>query len=137
MQLLDPQDAYKPVDEKGFIRSYAGLNDETSRRIRNFELETRAMLYRDDRSPNSSVINVGTNKSIKGIEDIKKEQMKLDDAIRQAKHELETEDIFDQIADNPSSMSPKWCIIDVLKFENQCKLSIFIFMNTCSSCSAP
>ncbi|CAL8095293.1 unnamed protein product [Orchesella dallaii] len=96
----------KPVDEKGFIRSYAGLNEVTERRIRNFELETRAMLSRDDRSPNSSVFNIGagSNKPVKVIDDIKEQQLKLDDALRRAKDDLETEDIYDQIADNPSSI---------------------------------
>ncbi|ODN05315.1 Rho GTPase-activating protein 21, partial [Orchesella cincta] len=96
----------KPVDEKGFIRSYAGLNEVTERRIRNFELETRAMLSRDDRSPNSSVFNIGagSNKPVKAIDDIREQQLKLDDALRRAKDDLETEDIYDQIADNPSSI---------------------------------
>lgn len=108
---------YKPVDEKGFIRSYAGLNEVTERRIRNFEMETKAMLCRDDRSPNSSALNIGT-KPIKGIEDIRQQQMRLDDELRKAKDDLEQEDIYDQIADNPSSkchhlwvmMRSKWAL---------------------------
>lgn len=110
---------YKPVDEKGFIRTYAGLNEVTERRIRNFERETKAMLYRDDRSPNSSVLNVGPNKPIKGIEDIRQQQMKLDDALKKAKDDLEQDDIYDQIADNPSStiLCENIFILTQLEFE--------------------
>jgi hypothetical protein len=103
-----PPKTTKPIDDAGFIRSYAGLNEETEQRVRKFELETRAMLSREDRSPHSSAVNVGVGpiKPVK-IEDMNINRLKLDDELQRAKDDLENEDIYDQLADNPSSESSK------------------------------
>ncbi|XP_035705583.1 uncharacterized protein LOC110845747 isoform X4 [Folsomia candida] len=86
------------IDDAGFIRSYAGLNEETEQRVRKFELETRAMLSREDRSPHSSIVNVGA-KQLGGIR-----LLNLDDELQKAKDDLENDDIYDQLAENPSSI---------------------------------
>jgi hypothetical protein len=77
------------------------LNEETEQRVRKFELETRAMLSREDRSP--SAVNIGT-KPPGTLDDFKlRRLMNLDDELLKAKADLENEDIYDQLADNPSS----------------------------------
>lgn len=67
--------------------------------MRKFELETRAMLSREDRSPHSSIVNVGA-KQLGGIR-----LLNLDDELQKAKDDLENDDIYDQLAENPSSKS--------------------------------
>lgn len=57
------------------------------------------MLSREDRSPHSSVTNMGS-KQLGGIR-----LLNLDDELQRAKDDLENDDIYDQLADNPSSKS--------------------------------
>jgi len=106
---FQPPKRTKPIDEAGFIRSYAGLNEETEERVKKFELETRAMLSREDRSPYSSAQNVGIghNKPVK-LDEININRLKLDHELQRAKDDLENEDFYDQLADNPSSMSVRY-----------------------------
>lgn len=93
-----PPSKSRPVDERGFIRSYAGLNEETEQRVKRFEQETRAMLSREDRSPHASIINMGSRLLAGGSR-----LVNLDDELERAREDLENEDIYDQLADNPSS----------------------------------
>jgi len=109
------------VDESGLIRSYAGLGQETEERVRQFEMETRAMLYRDGRSPgltaggrdstgsgsglNGQPFSTSPGPGPKQTEDekLRQEKLRLDAEWRRAKDDLENEDFYDQLADNPSS----------------------------------
>ena len=72
------------------IRSYAGLSANTQERIRRFEQETRAMLKRD--------VNRHRRESKKWEVDRKR----LEEEWYRAKCDLESDDILDQLADNPS-----------------------------------
>lgn len=74
-----------PSDDMA-IRSYAGLNASTQERIRKFEMETRAMLQRETQRHRKELID----------------KQKLEEQLQKAKRDLETEDIFDRLADNPS-----------------------------------
>ncbi len=53
------------------------------------------MLSREDRSPHSSIVNVGTNKQFGGLR-----LLNLEDELQRAKDDLENEDIYDQLADS-------------------------------------
>ena len=103
IQGLPPSNS-RPVDESGLIRSYAGLGEETEQRVKQFEMETRALLHRDARSP---VLSNSTNymrKIDNGNGDpIKQERMRVEAAWKRAKDDLERDDFYDQLADNPSS----------------------------------
>lgn len=70
------------------------------------------MLSREDRSPHSSANNVGpsgiSTKPVKGIDDLRIHRLKLDDELQRAKDDLENDDFYDKLADNPSSMSFKY-----------------------------
>ncbi|CAG7815071.1 unnamed protein product, partial [Allacma fusca] len=116
----------RAIDESGLIRSYAGLGAETEQRVRQFELETRAMLTRDGRSPNpnnSAFVAASVPTTItssipskpvgqQGIspqsnqpeEERRLEKLRLEAEWRKAKDDLENEDFYDQLADNPSSI---------------------------------
>lgn len=99
-----PLDKDRSVDESGLIRSYAGLGEETEQRVRQFEMETRAHLYRDTRSPGlPSGIYGTTTKQPPETEKLKQEKIKIEAEWRRAKEDLENEDFYDQLADNPSS----------------------------------
>merc|ERR1712142_1264749 len=77
------------------IRSYAGLSASTQERIRRFEMETRAMLHRDMR------------RHRKETEKRAVERSRLEEALQRAKQDMESEDILDQLADNPTDMVKK------------------------------
>ena len=104
------------VDESGHIRSYASLGAETEQRVRQFEMETRAMLTRDGRSPNPTGVAASAfsfNRPIStsaagGLptseeERLRFEKLKVEAELRKAKDDMENEDFYDQLADNPSS----------------------------------
>jgi len=104
----------RSVDESGLILSYAGLGEETEKRVRQFEMETRAHLYRDARSPglpSASAGIYGTTTGPSGVGSGNKpepgklsaEKIRLEAEWRKAKEDLENEDFYDQLADNPSS----------------------------------
>jgi hypothetical protein len=94
------------VDESGLIRSYAGLGQETEERVRQFEMETRAMLHRDGRSPG---LSGGSREGVNGQqngppgsklsdeEKMKQEKLRLEAEWRKAKDDMETEDFYDQL----------------------------------------
>ncbi|RXG68271.1 Rho GTPase-activating protein 21, partial [Armadillidium vulgare] len=69
------------------IRTYAGLSASTQERIRRFELETRAMLMKKDITKHRREVL---------------DKHKVEEELQKAKKDLETEDIFDKLADNPS-----------------------------------
>ncbi|XP_067142144.1 rho GTPase-activating protein 21-A-like isoform X3 [Centruroides vittatus] len=73
------------------VHSYDELSAITQERIRNFEMETRALLQRDTQWPKQSL---SSNKV--EWEQIEKEWQK-------AKIEMEQDDIFDHLADDPSN----------------------------------
>ncbi|KAK7073747.1 hypothetical protein SK128_025901 [Halocaridina rubra] len=77
------------------IRSYAGLSASTQERIRRFEMETRAMLHRD------------LNKHRRETERRDIERRKLEELWQRAKQDMESEDILDQLADNPTEVVRK------------------------------
>ena len=103
------------MDESGHIRSYASLGAETEQRVRQFEMETRAMLTRDGRSPNPTGVaasafafNRPGSASSSGLprseeERLRFEKLKVEAELRKAKDDMENEDFYDQLADNPSS----------------------------------
>lgn len=69
------------------IRTYAGLSASTQERIRRFEMETRAMLMKKDVTRHRREVL---------------DKHKVEEELQKAKKDLETEDIFDKLADNPS-----------------------------------
>lgn len=72
------------------IRSYAGLSASTQERIRRFEMETRAMLHRD------------LTRHRRETERRDAERLRLEELWQRAKQDMESEDILDQLADNPT-----------------------------------
>lgn len=72
------------------IRSYAGLSASTQERIRRFEMETRAMLHRD------------LTRHRRETERRDVERQRLEELWQRAKQDMESEDILDQLADNPT-----------------------------------
>ena len=72
------------------IRSYAGLSASTQERIRRFEMETRAMLHRD------------LTRHRRETERRDAERQRLEELWQRAKQDMESEDILDQLADNPT-----------------------------------
>ncbi|XP_042207137.1 rho GTPase-activating protein 21-B-like isoform X2 [Homarus americanus] len=91
---LTPEMAALVGDEVA-IRSYAGLTASTQERIRRFEMETRAMLHRD----------VTRHRRETERRDI--ERQRLDELWQRAKQDMESEDILDQMADNPTEVVRK------------------------------
>lgn len=89
----------RPIDEGGLIRSYAGLGEETEQRVKQFELETKALLLREGRSP------INSKRSSEEIvtDPILLNRQKVEAELKKAKDDLENEDFYDQLADNPSS----------------------------------
>lgn len=78
------------VGDEVAIRSYAGLSASTQERIRRFEMETRAMLHRD------------LTRHRRETERRDVERQRLEELWQRAKQDLESEDILDQLADNPT-----------------------------------
>ncbi|XP_064115553.1 rho GTPase-activating protein 21-A-like isoform X9 [Macrobrachium nipponense] len=78
------------------IRSYAGLSASTQERIRRFEMETRAMLHRD------------LTKHRRETERRDLERKRLEELWQKAKQDMESEDILDQLADNPTEVVRKF-----------------------------
>lgn len=78
--------SYVGDDNNLAFRSYAGLSASTQERIRRFEMETRAMMQRDVARHRREM----------------PDKRKIEEELQKAKQDLETEDIFDRIADNPS-----------------------------------
>ncbi|PSN52317.1 hypothetical protein C0J52_08535 [Blattella germanica] len=76
--------------EDGTIRTYAGLSATTQERIRRFERETRAMLQRDQTRQRREA-----------------EKRRIELELLQAKRDMESEDVLDAIADNPSDITKK------------------------------
>lgn len=72
------------------IRSYAGLSASTQERIRRFEMETRAMLHRD------------LTRHRRETERRDVERQRLEELWQRAKQDMESEDILDRMADNPT-----------------------------------
>lgn len=72
------------------IRSYAGLSASTQERIRRFEMETRAMLHRD------------LTRHRRETERRDAERQRIEELLQRAKQDMESEDILDQLADNPT-----------------------------------
>ncbi|XP_071551825.1 uncharacterized protein [Panulirus ornatus] len=77
------------------IRSYAGLSASTQERIRRFEMETRAMLHRD------------LTRHRRETERRDAERQRLEELWQRAKQDMESEDILDQMADNPTEVVRK------------------------------
>ncbi|XP_069194969.1 rho GTPase-activating protein 21 isoform X4 [Procambarus clarkii] len=77
------------------IRSYAGLSASTQERIRRFEMETRAMLHRD------------LTRHRRETERRDVERQRLEELWQRAKQDMESEDILDQMADNPTEVVRK------------------------------
>ncbi|XP_050691125.1 uncharacterized protein LOC126982886 isoform X3 [Eriocheir sinensis] len=77
------------------IRSYAGLSASTQERIRRFEMETRAMLHRD------------LTRHRRETERRDVERQRLEELWQRAKQDMESEDILDQLADNPTEVVRK------------------------------
>lgn len=88
-QLTTPETSSLFGDEVA-IRSYAGLSASTQERIRRFEMETRAMLHRD------------LTKHRRETERRDVERRRLEELWQRAKQDMESEDILDQLADNPT-----------------------------------
>lgn len=88
------------------VHSYDELSAITQERIRNFEMETRALLQRDTQWPKQSL---SSNKV--EWEQIEKEWQK-------AKIEMEQDDIFDHLADDPSNY------ITILNGNEDCEESL-------------
>ncbi|XP_045115662.1 rho GTPase-activating protein 21-B-like isoform X5 [Portunus trituberculatus] len=77
------------------IRSYAGLSASTQERIRKFEMETRAMLHRD------------LTRHRRETERRDAERQRIEEELQRAKQDMESEDLLDQLADNPSEVVRK------------------------------
>nr|XP_027226473.1 rho GTPase-activating protein 21-like isoform X5 [Penaeus vannamei] len=93
-QLTTPETSSLFGDEVA-IRSYAGLSASTQERIRRFEMETRAMLHRD------------LTKHRRETERRDVERRRLEELWQRAKQDMESEDILDQLADNPTEVVRK------------------------------
>ena len=87
---LAPSEPISLLGDEVAIRSYTGLSASTQERIRRFEMETRAMLHRD------------LTKHRRETERRELERKRLEELWQRAKQDMESEDILDQLADNPS-----------------------------------
>ena len=91
--------SYRPISSRpsstfeGPMHSYKDWKANTQERIKRFEEETRAMLERDP------------TKHMKPSSKLDITKQSLDEALGKAKEELESYDIYDYIADNPSGRS--------------------------------
>ncbi|KAK4297929.1 hypothetical protein Pmani_029687 [Petrolisthes manimaculis] len=91
---LNPETSSLFGDEVA-IRSYAGLSASTQERIRRFKMETLAMLHRD----------VTRHKRETEKRDV--ERQRLEELWHRAKQDMESDDILDQLADNPTEVVRK------------------------------
>ncbi|GLH06613.1 GTPase-activating protein CdGAPr [Gryllus bimaculatus] len=82
-------------DDAATIRTYTGLSATTQERIRRFELETKAMLQRDQ------------SRHRQELERREAEKRRIEQEWQQAKRDLESEDLLDKLADNPADLSRK------------------------------
>lgn len=86
------------------IRSYAGLSASTQERIRKFEMETRAMLHRD------------LTRHRRETEKRDVERQRLEELWQRAKQDMESEDILDQLADNPTGKIKAYSMIGLVTY---------------------
>ncbi|XP_033607133.1 uncharacterized protein LOC111863876 isoform X5 [Cryptotermes secundus] len=102
------QDGVIVGNDEVTIRTYAGLSATTQERIRRFERETKAMLQRD--LPRR-----------RDAEWREAEKRRIEMELRQAKHDMESEDLLDEIADNPSDITKKMTnMTNVLERDKKC-----------------
>ncbi|KAJ9597846.1 hypothetical protein L9F63_011288, partial [Diploptera punctata] len=94
-QSIEPNDDTSAPIEDGTIKTYAGLSATTQERIRRFERETKAMLQRD------------LTRQRRDTERREAEKRRIDMELQQAKRDMESEDLLDEIADNPSDITKK------------------------------
>jgi len=91
------------------IRTYAGLSALTQERIRRFERETKAMLQRDLSRQRSEA------------EWREADRKRIEMELQQAKRDMESEDLLDRIADNPSDITKRMTdISNVLQLDKKC-----------------
>ncbi|CAG2054004.1 unnamed protein product [Timema podura] len=75
------------------VWTYANLSANTQERIKRFERETKAMLQRD------------LSRQRRDMEKHEADKKRIEQELQQAKKDLESEDLLDAIADNPSDIT--------------------------------